>query len=248
MRASRGLEDLSAPSRSTGFAPPELERVMLSFNGGPQVGEPHEAARVHHAPRRRGGRRGRSRRARSRRARAAHRRAHEHCRGRSRWRRLASRRLCRGCSNWAGPTAATCGSTPAGPQAMPSALRRYAAELVALAPDVDPGRRQRGRGATAPSDPHRADRVRAGPRSSRRRLCRQLGAARRQRHRLYAAFEYGMSAKWLELLKEIAPRVTRAAVLRDPAIASGSGQFGAIQAVAPSFGRGVEPGRRARRG
>ena len=54
-------------------------------------------------------------------------------------------------------------------------------------------------------------------------------------------FEYGISAKWLELLKEIAPRVTRAAVLRDPAIAAGIGQFGAIQSVAPSFGVEVSP-------
>ena len=54
-------------------------------------------------------------------------------------------------------------------------------------------------------------------------------------------FEYSMSAKWLELLKEIAPRVTRAAVLRDPAIAQGIGQFGAIQSVAPSLGLEVSP-------
>ena len=47
--------------------------------------------------------------------------------------------------------------------------------------------------------------------------------------------EYGMSGKWLELLKEIAPRVTRVAVLRDPALAVGIGQLGAIQSVAPSF-------------
>jgi putative ABC transport system substrate-binding protein len=53
--------------------------------------------------------------------------------------------------------------------------------------------------------------------------------------------EYGLSGKWLELLKEIAPRVTRAAVLRNPAIASGSGQLGAIQAVAPSFGVELSP-------
>ena len=57
----------------------------------------------------------------------------------------------------------------------------------------------------------------------------------------FANFEYGLSAKWLELLKEIAPRVTRAAVLRDPAIAAGIGQFGAIQAVAPSLGVEVSP-------
>jgi putative ABC transport system substrate-binding protein len=49
-------------------------------------------------------------------------------------------------------------------------------------------------------------------------------------------FEYSISGKWVELLKQIAPGVTRAAVVRDPAISSGTGQFGAIQAVAPSFG------------
>jgi putative ABC transport system substrate-binding protein len=47
----------------------------------------------------------------------------------------------------------------------------------------------------------------------------------------FIAFEYAIGAKWLELLKEIAPGVTRAAVLRDPAIAAGIGQFAAIQAV-----------------
>jgi hypothetical protein len=45
----------------------------------------------------------------------------------------------------------------------------------------------------------------------------------------FTIYEYSMSGKWLELLKEIAPRVTRAAVLRDPAVASGIGQFGAVQ-------------------
>jgi ABC-type uncharacterized transport system substrate-binding protein len=49
-------------------------------------------------------------------------------------------------------------------------------------------------------------------------------------------FEYGVGAKWLELLKEIAPSVTRAAVIRDPAISAGIGFFGAIQSVAPSLG------------
>ena len=49
------------------------------------------------------------------------------------------------------------------------------------------------------------------------------------------------AAKWLELLKQIAPRVTRAAVLRDPAIPTGIGQLGAIQSVAPSFGVEVRP-------
>jgi len=54
----------------------------------------------------------------------------------------------------------------------------------------------------------------------------------------FMMFEYSLSGKWLELLKEIAPNVTRAAVLRDPAIAAGTGQFAVIQSVAPS--RGVE--------
>ena len=57
----------------------------------------------------------------------------------------------------------------------------------------------------------------------------------------FMLFEYSMSGKWLELLKEIAPGVTRAAVLRDPANARGIGQFGAIQAVAPSLGVEVSP-------
>ena len=51
----------------------------------------------------------------------------------------------------------------------------------------------------------------------------------------FMGFEYSIGAKWLELLKEIAPSVTRVAVLRDPAIPSGTGQFGVIQAVAPSL-------------
>jgi len=57
----------------------------------------------------------------------------------------------------------------------------------------------------------------------------------------FTSIEYGMSGKWLELLKEIAPRVTRAAVIRDPTLVAGIGQLGAIQAVAPSFGVEVSP-------
>jgi putative tryptophan/tyrosine transport system substrate-binding protein len=57
----------------------------------------------------------------------------------------------------------------------------------------------------------------------------------------FTIYEYGMSGKWLELLKEIAPSVTRVAVLRDPAVVSGIGQFGAIQAVAPSLGMELSP-------
>jgi len=52
----------------------------------------------------------------------------------------------------------------------------------------------------------------------------------------FVNFEYGLSAKWVELLKEIAPRVTRMAVIRDPNISAGTGQFGAIQGAASSLG------------
>jgi putative tryptophan/tyrosine transport system substrate-binding protein len=54
-------------------------------------------------------------------------------------------------------------------------------------------------------------------------------------------FEYGMSGKWLELLKQIAPGMTRAAVLRDPSITAGVGQFAAIQSVAPLLGVELRP-------
>ena len=57
----------------------------------------------------------------------------------------------------------------------------------------------------------------------------------------FTIYEYSMSGKWLEMLKEIAPNVKRVAVLRDPALASGIGQFGAVQAVAPSFGVELSP-------
>jgi len=57
----------------------------------------------------------------------------------------------------------------------------------------------------------------------------------------FLQFEYSLSGKWLELLKQIAPRVTRGAILRDPTVPAGTGQFGAIQSVAPSLGVEVRP-------
>ena len=57
----------------------------------------------------------------------------------------------------------------------------------------------------------------------------------------FMQFEYGLSGKWLELLKQIAPGVTRAAVLRDPATTAAAGQFAVIQSVAPSLGVEVSP-------
>src|SRR5262249_37216996 len=57
----------------------------------------------------------------------------------------------------------------------------------------------------------------------------------------FIAFEYGLSGKWLELLKQIAPSLTRVAILRDPGTAAGIGQVAAIQSVAPSFAVELRP-------
>jgi len=114
-------------------------------------------------------------------------------------------------------------------------IRKYAAELLALAPDVILANSSAALAAllqatrtvpivfTTVGDP-----VGAGYVDS---LARPGGNATG-----FTVFEYSIAAKWLELLKEIAPRVTRAAVLRDSAIAAGPAQFGVIQAAAPSLG------------
>jgi putative ABC transport system substrate-binding protein len=89
-------------------------------------------------------------------------------------------------------------------------------------------------GVVAADNPHHPHRIRVAPRSGRR--SRPGGNATG-----FTPYEYGVGGKWLELLKEIAPRVTQAAVLRDAAVSSGPAQFAAIQAVAPSFGVNVSP-------
>jgi putative tryptophan/tyrosine transport system substrate-binding protein len=113
--------------------------------------------------------------------------------------------------------------------------RRYAAELVALAPDVilAPGSASLGPLIQATRDiplvfVHVPDPVGAGFVDS---LAKPGGNVTG-----FLLFEYGISAKWLELLKQIAPEVTRVAVIRDPAITAGIGQWSAIQATAPSLG------------
>ena len=118
--------------------------------------------------------------------------------------------------------------------------RRFAAELVALTPDVVLATASstvaalQGATRTVPIVfAHAVDPVAAGFVDS---LARPGGNATG-----FVLFEYGISAKWLELLKEVAPSVTRAAVLRDPAMAAGTGQFGALQSVAPSFGVELSP-------
>ena len=119
--------------------------------------------------------------------------------------------------------------------------RRNAEELVALAPDVNPGHRRYQHGAAATGNPHRADRVRAGYRPGRRRLCRKPRPAGRQVTG-FIPFEFGISGKWLELLKEIAPGVRRVAcfAMRRSPWASGSW----VRPIGGAVARcGVEPGR-----
>ena len=119
-------------------------------------------------------------------------------------------------------------------------IRKYVAELIALAPDVilAPGNTTVGPLLQAT----RAvpivfttllDPVGAGFVES---LARPGGNATG-----FIAFEYGLSGKWLELLKQIAPSLTRVAILRDPTTAAGIGQFAAIQSVAPSLSVEVNP-------
>jgi len=121
-----------------------------------------------------------------------------------------------------------------------SEIRRHAAELVALAPDVILAHAAPTLGPllqatrtvpivfTVDADP-------VGP-GFVDSLARPGGNATG-----FISFEYSLGGKWLELLKEIAPSVTRMAVLRDPAIPTGIGQFGVVQAVAPSLGVEVFP-------
>jgi putative ABC transport system substrate-binding protein len=119
-------------------------------------------------------------------------------------------------------------------------MRRYAAELVALTPDVILAHASQAVALllqatrtipivfTSVTDPVGAGYVES--------LAHPGGNATG-----FTPYEYAIGAKWLELLKEIAPGVTRAAVLRDREIASGPAQFGAIQAVAPSLGVELRP-------
>src|SRR5437870_10151484 len=119
-------------------------------------------------------------------------------------------------------------------------IRKYAAELVALAPDVILANSSAALASllqatrtvpivfTAVADP-----VGAGYVDSLARPGRNATG--------FMVWEISSSGKWLELLKEIAPSVTRVAVLRDPALASGTSQFAVIQAAAPSLRVEVSP-------
>jgi putative tryptophan/tyrosine transport system substrate-binding protein len=122
----------------------------------------------------------------------------------------------------------------------PDRMRKYAAELVALAPDVIVAATSLSVGAlqqvtrTIPIVfAQLIDPVSGGFVAS---LARPGGNATG-----FTVFEYGISGKWLELLKEIAPGVTRAVIIRDPGVAAQIGQLGAIQSVASSLGVELRP-------
>ena len=119
-------------------------------------------------------------------------------------------------------------------------IRKSAAELVALAPEVVlalggtvAGALQQASGTVPIVFVNVTDPVGRGYVAS---LSQPVGNATG-----FTSFEFGMGGKWLEVLKEIAPRVTRAAVLRDPAITAGIGYLAAIHALAPSIGVQVIP-------
>jgi putative ABC transport system substrate-binding protein len=119
-------------------------------------------------------------------------------------------------------------------------IRRHAAELAALAPDVilasgssTVGPMLQATRTVPVVFPTIVDPVGAGFVDS---LARPGGNATG-----FLLFEYSLGGKWLELLKQIVPGVTRVAVLRDPASPSGIGQFGAIQSVASSLGVEISP-------
>jgi putative ABC transport system substrate-binding protein len=124
--------------------------------------------------------------------------------------------------------------------ANPAEIRRHAAELVALVPDVivahgapTVGPLLQATRSVPVVFPVVADPVAAGYVDN---LARPGGNATG-----FMAYEYSLGGKWLELLKQIAPSVTRVAVFRDPDISSGTGQFGAIQTAAPSLRVEVNP-------
>src|SRR5262245_19331459 len=119
-------------------------------------------------------------------------------------------------------------------------IRKYAAELVALAPEVVlalggtvAGALQQASGTVPIVFVNVTDPVGRGYVASLAQPVRNATG--------FTSFEFGMGGNWLEVLKEIAPRVTRAAVLRDPAITAGIGYLAAIHALAPSIGVQVIP-------
>ena len=137
--------------------------------------------------------------------------------------------------NWVGQTAATCGSITDGAGENADRIRSSAAELVALAPDILYA--VGGESLVALLEATRtipivfaaiADPVGSGFVDS---LARPGGNVTG-----LLLFEYVIAGKWLELLKQIAPALTRAAVIREPNTPAGAAQWAVIQATAPSIG------------
>ena len=154
--------------------------------------------------------------------------------------RCGLERSSRGWRYWGGTSAATCGSTRVGPRAIPPSsvstrknwphsrpTSSWSHGTSTVGPLLQATR------AVPIVFPVISDPIGSGFVES---LARPGGNVTG-----FTTFEYGLSAKWLELLKEMAPGVTRAAVLRDAANPAGIGQFGAIQSVAPSLGVEVSP-------
>ena len=119
-------------------------------------------------------------------------------------------------------------------------IRKYAAELGRSRSRCHLGRRQYHRRTIDTDDPQYTHCVRAGDRSCRRRLRRKPCTAGRQYHWLYSV-RIWVRWKMVGVAKQVAPGVTRVAVIRDSALTSGTAQWAAIQAVAPSFGIELSP-------
>ena len=147
------------------------------------------------------------------------------------------RRSGKGYSNWAG--GGTCRSMRVLVRGIPFAVAntqrnwsrfRRTSYWLPVCSHTDP----------ASGNPQGADHLHHRPRPGRLRLRRKPVATGRKLSG-FMQFEYSLSGKWLELLKQIAPNVTRAAILWDPTIPAGIGQFAVIQSVAPSLGVDVRP-------
>ena len=144
------------------------------------------------------------------------------------------------------PSAATCELTTDGVPTSRRDTRQYAAELAALAPDVMVASGFVAWRRTTDKS-HHPGRVRRCHRSGRRRFCRKLSAAGRQRHRFCAYSSTQPTGKWWSCSNRSPPCDAGGDPSSDMRTASGIGQFGAIQVQLPSHGGGSSPGRGARR-
>src|SRR5262249_41601346 len=147
--------------------------------------------------------------------------------------------LCRGVQG--GPPEARLDRRPQCPDraALGRCRCRSQAGLRGRAGEFETGRHHRGwliiPDVAFANDPNHTDRVRTGQRSGSRRLRREPGAPGGNITG-FALYEYAIAAKWLELIKQIAPRVTHVGVIHDPTLTVNDGQLPEIVSAAPSFG------------